>query len=108
MVHRFRLTIVMAALLGAAAFPAAQTLDPGATFRVFLRNGSVLPSYGEYAVAGDRLVFVLPIAAVDMPRTTRYALGMRARTYAETRGPADYSEIAASVTETLAAIDKEP
>ena len=49
------------ALLGAApAFAESVTL-----FRVFLNDGTAVVSYGEYARVGDRLVFSMPIGAVD-------------------------------------------
>ena len=34
-------------------------------FRVFLNDGTAIVSYGEYARVGDRLVFSMPIGAVD-------------------------------------------
>jgi hypothetical protein len=73
----------------------AQAVDAGAVFRVFLKNGQALPSYGESAIVGDRIVFTLLVGAVDarptvqlmslpadrvdLVRTRRYADAMRAR-----------------------------
>ena len=34
-------------------------------FRVFLNDGTAVVSYGEYARVGDRVVFSMPIGAVD-------------------------------------------
>ena len=34
-------------------------------FRVFLNDGTAVVSYGEYARVGDRLVFSMPIGAID-------------------------------------------
>lgn len=101
----------------------AQTVNPEAYSRVFLQNGRALQSYGEYTLLGDRVAFVLPIgdprarvelqlvsvptSAVDMTRTARYAEGGRARAYAATRGPSDYSALLADVSLTLAEIERE-
>src|SRR5258708_36151650 len=98
-----------------------QALEAGATFRVFLNDGHALPSYGEYALVGDRIVFVLPIgdpqvkvelqlmslpvSSIDLPRTSRYADAMRARSYASSRGPAEYSAVAAEVSLALAELE---
>jgi len=116
---------MIAAGLAAAAAPAgAQTIDQGVIYRVFLHDGRALPSYGEYALTADRIVFVLPIGdpaakvdlqlislpltAVDLARTTRYTESMRARRYADTRGAVEYSAMSAQVTVALAEIEKEP
>jgi hypothetical protein len=124
---RFRLSaarlVMLVALLGVASATAAQSIDPGAISRVFLTDGRALPSYGEYALVGDRVVFVLavgdaqrqvdlqlislPVSAVNMVRTARYAEATRARRYAETRGPVEYSAITADVTVALAELEKE-
>src|SRR4051812_35213622 len=100
---------LLAALFTVPALCAAQAIDPGVLYRVFLKDGRALPSYGEYAEVDGRLVFALPvgdpaksvemqltslpIAAIDMVRTSRYTEATRARRYAETRGNADYSSI---------------
>src|SRR4030095_8790655 len=84
----------------------------------FLKSGSALPSYGESAVVGDRVVFTLIVGAadarstvqlmsppadrVDLPRTKRYADAMRARHYAATRGEVDYAAMTQEVQRTLA------
>ena len=39
-------------------------------FHVFLRDGSTVVSYGEYARVGDRLVFSMPLGAVDANGST--------------------------------------
>ena len=44
----------------APAFAESVTL-----FRVFLNDGTAVVSYGEYARVGDRLVFSMPVGAVD-------------------------------------------
>jgi hypothetical protein len=120
---RHRIGAWLAAALLLPAVSAAQAIDPGVVYRVFLKDGRALPSYGEYAEVDGQLVFVLPVgdpgksvelqlmslpvASIDMVRTSRYAEGTRARRYAETRGPADYSELSASVSIALAEVEKE-
>lgn len=110
---------LVAAGFVAAAFvlPRAQAGDPGSTFRVFLKDGQALASYGESAVVGDRIVFTLlvggqagtpalqmmslPMPSVDLDRTKRYAATLRAAHYAATRGEADYAAMTAEVQRAL-------
>jgi hypothetical protein len=102
---------------------AAQTTSASDTSRIFLTDGRTLPSVGDYVVVGDRVVFVLPVgapgassqqqlmslplASVDIPRTSQYSEAGHARQYADSRGPSEYSQMTAEVSETLAAIEKE-
>jgi hypothetical protein len=98
---------------------------PGAIFRVFLKSGEALPSYGESAITPDRVVFTLivgeagagdalqlvslPAATVDVDRTRRYAMAVRAAHYASTRGDVDFAAMTSEVQRTLsqlAAIDE--
>jgi hypothetical protein len=123
-VTRLTLLAVLFSVTFAVVCPAeAQTASAGDTSRVFLTDGRALPTVGDYVIVGDRVVFVLPVgspgtsvqqqlmslplASVDIPRTTQYSEAGHARQYADSRGPADYSEMTAQVTETLAAIEKE-
>ena len=96
---------------------AAQTPSPFAVYRVFLKNGDALPSFGEAAVVADRIIFnlliggsdgpltlqliSLPQPLIDMERTSRYADSMRAAFYAATRGEAAYSEMTAALSRDL-------
>lgn len=96
----------------------AQSIDAGAVFRVFLTSGQALPSYGESALVGDRVVFTLlvggsnvqpvlqllslPVSRVDVARTRRYANAMRASHYAATRGEVDYAAMTQEVKRALA------
>jgi hypothetical protein len=98
------------------------SVDPGPVFRVFLNDGHALPSYGEYAVLNDRVVFTLvigsgglstqyqlmslPLTAVDLERTTRYRDAVRAARYAATRGETDYTEMTAEVSRSLDQLSK--
>jgi hypothetical protein len=109
-------TLVIA-LVCAVAPVAGQAPSPSATYRVFLKNGDALLSYGEAAVVADRIVFnlsiggsdgpltlqlvSLPLPLIDMDRTTRYADSMRAAFYAATRGEAEYAEMTATLSRAL-------
>jgi hypothetical protein len=106
----------------AVAGSAAQTVPTGAgaVFRVFLKSGDALPSFGEAAVAGDRVIFTLMIGAdepiralqlislpaerVDVDRTAAYANTLRAAHYAATRGAVDYAAMTQEVQRTLAEV----
>ena len=120
---RLRIAVWLAVLLLTPALAAAQAIDPGVLYRVFLKDGRALPSYGEYTQVDGRLVFVLPVGdpgkgvelqlmslpltAIDMARTSAYTDGTRARRYAETRGPSDYSAVSAEVSIALAEVERE-
>jgi hypothetical protein len=109
---RILCTIVLAL---APAGASGQQIDSGSIFRIFLKDGVGLPSYGDYAVVGDRLVFTLavgrdashlqlmslPAASVDLDRTARYATSVRAAHYARTRGEADYASMTAEVRQAI-------
>jgi hypothetical protein len=106
------------ALMSASATAAAAQSAPAATlYRVFLRDGSTLVSYGEFARVGDRLVLSLPLGgsaaspdlqllslpadAVDWDKTDAYADSARATHYADTRGPNDYALLTEAVSRAL-------
>ena len=116
--------ITLAALLllsGANTTVETQAIDAGAIFRVFLKTGQALPTYGESAIVGNRVVFTLlvgsaearaamqlmslPVERVDLVRTRRYADAMRARHYAATRGEVDYAAMTQEVQRTLAQLN---
>jgi hypothetical protein len=96
---------------------AAQPADGGATlFRVFLKDGGTLVSYGEVARVGDRVVFSMPVGVgnpptlhlttlaatrVDWDRTERYAMSARAGRYIETQAENDYIDLSNQVAQTL-------
>jgi hypothetical protein len=85
--------------------------------RIFLRDGTTLSSYGEYARVDGRLVFSmpfgqqhgeprlqlvsLPAAQVDWIRTDRYREAVRAAQYAETRGESDFTLVTGEVAGVL-------
>lgn len=109
------LVLALALASTAAAQEASSTL-----FRVFLTDGRVLTAYGEWARLDDRIVFsmptrhgdpagelhlvTVPAAQVDWERTERYAFALRARTYAASRGEADFARLSDDVARTLNAV----
>jgi hypothetical protein len=102
-------------LHGADAVAGADTTVP--LFRVFLKDGSSLVSYGELARVAERVVFSMPTQAstenpelhlvdiaadrVDWTRTTEYAESARAAQYARTRGDADYALLTSEIAQAL-------
>ena len=109
-----------ALMLAALALPHLAAAQPAASrvlFRVFLSDGRVLSSYGEWARLDDRVIFSMPTQLsreplelqlvnipsqrVDWPRTESYAESVRAAAYAATRGDADFAVFSAEVAKTL-------
>ena len=86
-------------------------------YRVFLKDGGVLVSYGEFARVADRVVLSIPIGGteaspvlhvisiaenvVEWQRTNAYAQAARARHYAETQGESDFARLTRQVSDTL-------
>lgn len=111
------LVLIFVALPAAAAAQSPASAAPAVLYRVFLRDGGVIVSYGDYATVGDRVVASIPIggtdlepvlhllsipsADVDWDRTTAYARAARAQRYAETRGEADFAALSREVASTL-------
>jgi len=115
---RFRLTFLTLVLLAAAAAAPAQSAPPDASlFRIFLRDGTTLVSYGEFARSADRIVVSLPIGGtpeapelhllsipadrVDWERTDAYSDSVRATRYAATSGPNDFALLSEGVSRAL-------
>ncbi|HEX6164048.1 MAG TPA: hypothetical protein VFZ31_11815 [Vicinamibacterales bacterium] len=111
---------VAGALLLAAFLPStlfAQAPASNVLFRVFLTDGRVLSSYGEWARLEDRVIFSMPMQLtrqpvelqlvnipsqrVDWPRTEQYAESVRAAAYAATRGDADFAAFSSEVAKVL-------
>ncbi|MEY4634767.1 MAG: hypothetical protein RJA55_565 [Acidobacteriota bacterium] len=107
-------------ILAAFAMPAAVEAQAPASrvlFRVFLSDGRVLASYGEWTRVDDRVIFSIPTrlsgdpvelhlvnipsARVDWPRTELYAESVRAVAYAATRGEADFARFSSEMAKTL-------
>lgn len=86
-------------------------------YRVFLRDGSTLVSFGEFAQVADRVVLSIPVGGtdsnpvlhvlslaerdVDWERTNAYVEAARARRYADTRGEADFGKLTREVADIL-------
>ena len=86
-------------------------------FRLFLLDGSVLTSYGEFARVQDRVVFSMPVGGrtedpriqvtsvqatlIDWPRTDRYSASARFQRYAESRGEEDFAVLSNDVAVAL-------
>jgi hypothetical protein len=87
---------------------------------VFLKDGTAVSSYGEYARVGDRVVFsmqigeaagqprlqlvTLPSSEIDWPRTEEYLDSVRSARYAASRGEADYADLTSRVAAALHAV----
>jgi hypothetical protein len=95
---------------------AADEAPAPALFRIFLKDGTTVASYGEFARVGERVVFSTPIGDsqqrmasvgvddVDWMKTDRYSNAVRAAHYAGTRGEAEYAAMSAAVAGTLTEI----
>lgn len=124
---RFRRALSVVLMLGchAASAWAQAPAAPAdvALHRVFLRDGTILLSYGEYARVSDRVVVSLPIGAsatpslhlvsipsdtVDWERTDAYADSVRAARYGATRGPDDLALLSEAVSRALSDIAVTP
>jgi hypothetical protein len=95
----------------------AAPTDAAPLFRVFLKDGRSLVSYGEYARLDDRVVFSMPTSAstaapqlqlinlpsdqVDWERTTDYAESVRASRYLATRAETDYTQLTTAIAQAL-------
>src|SRR5438552_9233077 len=108
--------LMLASLLmrGSSALAAPGAAD-ATLFRLFLKDGGTLVSYGEIARVGDRVVFSMPTGAgtppplhltnlsadrIDWPRTERYATSARSGRYLETQAEHDYTELSNQVAQT--------
>lgn len=114
------MTVRFAALIAfvsLASAPVAQAAVDATFFRVFLRDGASLVSYGEFARVEDQVVFSMPVGGsseqprlhavsipaveVDWTRTERYAAAARAQRYAETRGAGDFESLSNDIARVL-------
>ena len=90
-------------------------------FRIFLRDGRVMSSYGEPAQVEGDLVFVVtqgqkggvetqdlitvPVVKIDMARTLEYASALRSAKYGATRGEKEYQDFTADIARAMAALE---
>jgi hypothetical protein len=119
---RFACAAVLLVLAGVRAPAAAGAPADATLFRVFLKDGSTLVSYGEFSRVADKVVLSLPITidppelqlvsipsdSVDWQKTDEYAESARAARYATTRGPEDYALLGAAVSRALSDIAQAP
>lgn len=112
-----RFTVVVALVTAFAGDAFAQSSASRVLFRVFLSDGRVLSSYGEWARFDDRVIFSMPAQLsrepielhlvsipsqrVDWIRTELYAESVRAAAYAASRGDADFAVFSAGVAKVL-------
>jgi hypothetical protein len=91
-------------------------------YRVFLSDGRVLSSYGEWSRIGDRVVFSMPTQLsqepielqlvnipaqhVDWTRTEQYAQSVRAAAYGASRGEVDFAAFSSDVAKVLNDVSK--
>ena len=116
-----------ASTVSTAALPAAPSSISGdggeagaadaVLYRVFLKDGGVLVSYGEFANVADKVVLSMPIGGTDSApvlhlisipekdveweRTNAYAQAARARHYAATQAENDFARLTREVSGTL-------
>ena len=112
--------ILAGAFAAAAPAPgdaAEATAADAVLYRIFLKDGGVLVSYGEFASVADRVVLSMPIGgtetapvlhlisipekAIEWERTNAYAQAARARHYAATQGENDFARLTREVADTL-------
>jgi hypothetical protein len=115
MTLRSPIVLIVAILWSCSA--AAQEAPSRVLFRVFLSDGRVLASYGEWARVDDRVIFsmptqmsrdpvelhlvTIPAGRVDWPRTEQYAESVRAAAYAASRGDADFAAFSGELAKIL-------
>ena len=110
------LTLLGAVLQVAGTASPAHGREDVVSLRVFLRDGTAVATYGQFARVGDRVIFSmvvgdgdaarlqvvnLPISGVDLEKTEQYATAVRAAQYAATSGEADYAVLTAGVAKAL-------
>jgi hypothetical protein len=113
----YRLAAVFCAAALVSSPASGQSATSRVLFRVFLSDGRVLSSYGEWARLDDRVIFsmptqlsrepielklvTVPASRVDWPRTESYAESVRAAAYAANRGDADYTAFSSELAKVL-------
>jgi len=107
---------ILLVCLSCLARPAAAQHD-ATEFRVFLKDGTSLVSFGELARVGDRVVFSIPTTLsatepdlqlvnlsadhVDWDRTDRYTEAVRSARYMETQGESHYAMLTAEIAQAI-------
>jgi hypothetical protein len=118
---RIRMSLIASVWFAGAAPAFAESVT---LFRVFLNDGTAIVSYGEYARVGDRIVFSMPIGAIDVDApgdpnlhvvnlpvaavnwtaTEKYAESARHSHYMANSAQSDYAALTGDVAATLNAI----
>ena len=112
-----RLALIFCAATLVPSLAPGQSATSRVLFRVFLSDGRVLSSYGEWSRLDDRVIFsmptqlthepielklvTIPAQRVDWPRTESYAESVRAAAYAANRGDADFVAFSSEVAKVL-------
>ncbi|MEP6782280.1 MAG: hypothetical protein ABI983_01350, partial [Acidobacteriota bacterium] len=118
----YRLALVLCAAVLVPSPASGQSATSRVLFRVFLSDGRVLSSYGEWARLDTRVIFsmptqltrdpielklvTIPAALVDWPRTESYAESVRAAAYAANSGDADFAVFSSEVAKVLGDVAK--
>lgn len=105
-------TTLALCLAGAPKASADPTL-----FRVILKDGTAVSSFGEFARVGDRIVFSMPMgpisanpplqlvslpaSAVDWDATAQYTEAVRYACYVETRAEEDYAALTGEIANAI-------
>ena len=115
---RFVWVVIAVVLVTCARLAAVENVT---LFRVFLNDGTAVVSYGEFARVGDRVIFSMPIGAidagalvepnlhvvnipataVDWAATSKYAESARFAHYLATNAEADYAALTGEVASVL-------
>jgi hypothetical protein len=109
--------VMLGVTLQGGGVRAAEDRPDAVSLRVFLRDGTAVATYGDFARVGDRIIFSiavgpagsadqlqivnLPASSVDLAKTEQYAVSVRAAQYAATSGEADYAALTAGVAKAL-------
>ncbi len=114
--HTRRLAGALVVLCLLTMMGVATAADEATVFRVFLKDGSSLSSYGEFARVGGRVVFSMPTSAganpplhlvdisadrIDWDKTNRYTAAARATHYLNTQADNDYAALSNGIAQTL-------
>ena len=103
----------------------ATAAPPAPLFRIILKDGTALVSFGEFTRVGDRVVFSMPLdsprgerlqlvnlpaAVVNWESTDQYAAATRYARYVATRAESDYAVLTGQVASALneLALAKDP
>jgi hypothetical protein len=116
----FFIRLVASLIVCVLAAGLADAAGDAALFRIFLKDGSSVVTYGEFARTADQVVLSLPIGGtpeaprlhavtlaaskVDWEKTDRAAASARYQRYVATRAEADYRQVTEDVANVLSKI----